>query len=61
MGLMSEFCLGRLWTFFGPALHLDLATKDGAPLLVFSHRHPALDADPNAGLWWLGPTQQSFQ
>jgi hypothetical protein len=52
---------GNLWTFVAAALHLDLAAKNRAPLLVLGDRHPALDTDPNTLFWWLGQTQQSFE
>ncbi len=54
-------CSGELGRFLGSPFHLDLAAQDRAPLLVLGHRHPALDADPNARLRRLVPPQQSFQ
>ena len=51
----------RLGRLVRSALHLDLTAKDGAPVLMFRHRHATLDADTYARLWWLGPAQQSFQ
>ena len=48
---------GRLARLPRPTLHLDLTTKDGAPVLMLRHRHPALDADADPLLRWLGPTQ----
>jgi hypothetical protein len=45
----------RLGRLVRSALHLDLTAKDGAPVFMLRHRHPALDADADTLLRWLVP------